>query len=556
MLIKMVGRWGRLLAAIIFLIFISQPVLVGVNSYSHSKGYIFGASYMQNGKTLYVGGNGPNNYTSIQDAINAANDGDTIIVFYNHYYENITIDKAVHLIGVERDGKKPVVDGGESEFTINIVADNCTIKNFVITMNDSITVKISSSFNLIENCYLLNLPKEENGGWTCGYALMLIHSHHTRIFNSTIESKGGCGIAIKMYRSAENIISNNMISGGPDYEALWVIESPNNSFYSNRIDGIECESSNGNFFRNNVFTSCVRIHGSKNNVFENNRFRSMVLYYTVNLTLRNNIFNGSLDINGDKLIYYNTHVIENNTKYLKNGPKILYYKNKPNIIISGEGNLGELIVVNCSNSIIRGVEIRDSSIPILVMYSDNTLIHDCSISYKGKDVGYGIIVGHSKGCVIKNNNISKLKEGILVFSSSNTKIIKNHIEGAKWGIVIARSLHTTVKRNKLRGNSCGIYLYLDLYTIIKRNDIRNNFDGVEMENTLINIVKRNNFIKNSQDTIVYESFINIFFRNHWSRWIVPLPKPILCILLSIPWIIVIYYVIFDFCPRLIPYLII
>jgi len=33
------------------------------------------------GSTLYVGGSGPNNYTSIQDAINDASDGDTIYVY-------------------------------------------------------------------------------------------------------------------------------------------------------------------------------------------------------------------------------------------------------------------------------------------------------------------------------------------------------------------------------------------------------------------------------------------------------------------------------------------
>lgn len=46
------------------------------------------------GNKLYVGGTA-NNYTRIQDAINAANDGDTIFVYDDSspYYENLIINK-------------------------------------------------------------------------------------------------------------------------------------------------------------------------------------------------------------------------------------------------------------------------------------------------------------------------------------------------------------------------------------------------------------------------------------------------------------------------------
>jgi len=37
-------------------------------------------------KTLYVGGNGVGNYSSIQDAIDSASDGDTVYVYSGIYY--------------------------------------------------------------------------------------------------------------------------------------------------------------------------------------------------------------------------------------------------------------------------------------------------------------------------------------------------------------------------------------------------------------------------------------------------------------------------------------
>jgi hypothetical protein len=52
------------------------------------------------GTTLYVGGGGSNNYTKMQDAIDNASDGDTILVYPGTYYEDqITVDKAVTIEG-------------------------------------------------------------------------------------------------------------------------------------------------------------------------------------------------------------------------------------------------------------------------------------------------------------------------------------------------------------------------------------------------------------------------------------------------------------------------
>ena len=45
--------------------------------------------------TLYVGGSNPGNYSTIQNAIDAANPGNTIYVYSGTYIENILIDKTL-----------------------------------------------------------------------------------------------------------------------------------------------------------------------------------------------------------------------------------------------------------------------------------------------------------------------------------------------------------------------------------------------------------------------------------------------------------------------------
>ncbi len=59
---------------------------------------------MDRGNILYVGGSGPGNYTTIQEAINNATNGDTVFVYNNTYNENVdTKLKKITLLGEDRD---------------------------------------------------------------------------------------------------------------------------------------------------------------------------------------------------------------------------------------------------------------------------------------------------------------------------------------------------------------------------------------------------------------------------------------------------------------------
>ena len=83
-----------------------------------------------NGTTLYVGGSGPGNYTTIQSAIDNASDGDTVYVYTGIYIENIRVQKALSLIG--EDKNTTIIDGNQEDCTINLVSEHVVIKNFTI----------------------------------------------------------------------------------------------------------------------------------------------------------------------------------------------------------------------------------------------------------------------------------------------------------------------------------------------------------------------------------------------------------------------------------------
>ncbi|MFA5772660.1 MAG: glycosyl hydrolase family 28-related protein, partial [Thermoplasmata archaeon] len=50
-------------------------------------------------RTINVDDGGGKDYTIIQDAINASSEGDTVYVYNGTYYENLTINKTINLVG-------------------------------------------------------------------------------------------------------------------------------------------------------------------------------------------------------------------------------------------------------------------------------------------------------------------------------------------------------------------------------------------------------------------------------------------------------------------------
>ncbi len=87
-------------------------------------------SDVHHGKTLYVGGSGPNNYTKIQDAIDNANDGDTVFVYCGIYHENIFVNKSIDIVGEYR--YRTIIIAAHDRDIINVTACNVNISRFTI----------------------------------------------------------------------------------------------------------------------------------------------------------------------------------------------------------------------------------------------------------------------------------------------------------------------------------------------------------------------------------------------------------------------------------------
>jgi parallel beta-helix repeat protein len=128
------------------------------------------------GDTLYVGGSGPNNYTTIQDAIDNTSDGDTVFVYDDSspYYENIVIDKMIDVVG--EDKYTTIIDGNYSqENSIILSHTGITVEGFTI-QNNMVGILILSN----DNSIICNIIKFNTKG------IMLDNASYNRISNNHI----------------------------------------------------------------------------------------------------------------------------------------------------------------------------------------------------------------------------------------------------------------------------------------------------------------------------------------------------------------------------------
>ena len=95
------------------------------------------------GKTIYVGGNGPGNYSKIQEAINDSSDDDTVYVYNGTYNENVIVNKSIDLIGEDKNTTK--IKG-----CVYISADYVIFSNFTLQYEYYYSgISLSSNYSVI-----------------------------------------------------------------------------------------------------------------------------------------------------------------------------------------------------------------------------------------------------------------------------------------------------------------------------------------------------------------------------------------------------------------------
>ena len=178
----------------------------------------------------------PDDYPTIQSAVDAANSGDTIFVRKGRYFENIVIAKSLALRGEER--KTTIIDGRGSGDVIHITAGQVIVIGITAT-NGAIGIEIGSG-SPIQQVTLKNIVATQNSHFgirsrnTGGYHL---------IEDSTFSNNGNFGVDVHQF--SRSVIRNcEFFHNGIGLRSgwSWHVLLEGNRIYHNHSGGLTIDS--------------------------------------------------------------------------------------------------------------------------------------------------------------------------------------------------------------------------------------------------------------------------------------------------------------------------
>jgi parallel beta-helix repeat protein len=329
----------------------------------------------------------------------------------------------------------------------------------------------------IENCWIVNSIY-----WgSRGIYVENVAPGTTTIAKNTCNNNNRDGIAL--IDSASSTVANNTCNNNND-DGIALIDSA-----SSNLTGNSCinNSNYGIYIDNSGSTTATK-----------NTFFNDGLYFVAS--------------SKDQLI---SCTVENN---MVNKLPLGYFENRTDSTITGV--YGQLILVNCNNTMVKNKNFSNTSLGIALYYCDeNQLVNNtCNNNYRGIylwdsasstvtnntcDNNYrGISLWDSASSTVANNTCNNNGEGVLLYHCDNSAIANNTCNSNHWdGIFLWESDSSTISSNICNNNSLsGIYLSNSDYNSIVWNRLSGNGDyGIYLDlNSDNNTIHHNSFVANTQ----------------------------------------------------------
>ena len=410
--------------------------------------------------TLYV----PDDYTTIQAAVDAAGPGDVIVVRDGTYKENVDVNKPHLTIKSENGADKTTVEAVTSSYddiVFEVTEDYVNIIGFTVKAGD-----YGIYLNIVHHCNI------QNNNISAGYGIYLSESSNNNIIKNTVSD---CVFGITLSNSFSNNINNNILL--------------------NNIRGIGLGGS-----KNIVSNNTVSYNGAEGIYLSNSKSNSIS-----NNTVSHN--GNGIDLDGES----EKNNITNNV-VLHNKKGIKYRSHFPNNIcnnIVSSNSYGIYIFSMCTH--VSNNIVSDNTYGIYLTGSLNRASWKNTITNNNvSNNTYGIYL--NSACIentITNNNVSNSDEGILLSDkdSSENNISGNNVSSNTYGIRLFGSESNNITRNTANWNTYyGIYLSEgSSENIITQNTASNNYNGIYITESSDNICYLNNFANKADNVYSYKS---------------------------------------------------
>jgi parallel beta-helix repeat protein len=490
-------------------------------------------------RTWIVDDDGPADFRTIQEAINAASAGDTISTRAGVYYGEVLVNKSISLVGEDRETTIINGNGTLGNAGLSIVAQNVSVANVAVT-NAPTGILIGANNSVICNVKVFGTYM---GIWVAQSASHGIISK-SLVVNQTVhhgegEDFGGAGIALDsclFYNIIENVVDNNGLIG------IWIragfILVENNTISNNSRYGLE-------------FDWAVNCSVAKNHIVSN--FRGVGVSEASNCCVyANNIADNTHcaiemgTASSNILIYHNNFVNNSNqaesyqsANTWDNGYQGNYWSDYTGIDADSDGIGDTPYVVDADNQDRYPLMYPWSPLPVHNIntglgyaaiqeainapetldghtifveagtYYENVVVNK-PVSLFGEDKDTTIIDGGQSGDTVTISNGVKFSgftvqncgtayywlSGIMLSGSSNSTIFGNKVVNNLNGISLLSSSNNIVLDNNVTATGDGIYIIDSPNNTIASNNVAENGDGIILHGSSGNIISGNNVTNN------------------------------------------------------------
>jgi parallel beta-helix repeat protein len=408
----------------------------------------------------------PDDYSTIQAAIDNSDDGDTIFVRAGTYYENVIVDKSISLIGENRE--TTIIDANNEGTVVSVSKDNVKITGFNITNSgdfelgvtppSGIMIRDSSHSNISGNIISNNL-----NGLMIGLSECII-IHENLFINDGI-------LFVQDFKPYYNHdIQNNIVNGKPLY------------YFKNK-DDFAVPSNAGQI----ILYDCDNVLISEMDI-ENTDW-AVQLFYCHDCIVQNSKISNNEWI-GIHLRFSDEITIQNNTLSSNRayGTDFEYSacNNIINNLIDGDTWIGISLYECCEKNRISGNTIETHSIHTIFDHpSTGIWLRDyCSqneiLDNEISNCQIGLWMGCSHSNIINNNHIHNCHIASSQNSKNiNSKSIKASVLTRGAGLYLVETGKNDIQFNTFENNDIGAIMFRSWMDTLQFNNIMDSSTGID-----------------------------------------------------------------------------